>query len=83
MFDQYVDCRNSNKSLVTVFYRDGHPCAYTSNVKISYIHSTQMKLEVPATEGARISACQGQYTLAGLFHGVGLSPTVTNKEKVT
>ena len=58
-FERFQAQRSGDDSLVAVLYVDGHTRAYEGKKKISRIHSTRMKMAVPATEETWVSASNG------------------------
>ena len=58
-FERFNAHKNTDDSLIAVLYLDGHTRAYAGKKKITRIHSTRMKMAVPATEETWISAANG------------------------
>jgi transposase-like protein len=58
-FTRFEALKTSDTECLAVLYVDGHTRAYEGKKKIAKIHSTRMKMAVPATEETWVSAANG------------------------
>lgn len=58
-FTRFEALKSSDTECLAVLYVDGHTRAYEGRKKIAKIHSTRMKMAVPATEETWVNAANG------------------------
>ena len=58
-FERFAADNNPDAGLLGIVYVDGHTSAYEGGKKIGRLHSTRLKMPVPATEETWVSAADG------------------------
>ncbi|MDJ0376965.1 helix-turn-helix domain-containing protein [Cryobacterium sp. PH31-L1] len=58
-FEQFAADKNAGTTMLGILYVDGHTRAYEGGKKIGRLHSTRLKMPVPATEETWVSAANG------------------------
>ena len=58
-FERFAADKNAGTGLLGIVYVDGHTRAYEGGKKIGRLHSTRLKMPVPATEETWVSAANG------------------------
>ena len=58
-FERFAADNNPDTGLLGIVYVDGHTRAYEGGKKIGRLHSTRLKMPVPATEETWVSAANG------------------------
>lgn len=58
-FERFAADNNPDTALLGIVYVDGHTRAYEGGKKIGRLHSTRLKMPVPATEETWVSAANG------------------------
>ncbi|WP_166789537.1 putative transposase, partial [Cryobacterium sp. TMS1-20-1] len=58
-FERFAADKNADTALLGIVYVDGHTRAYEGGKKIGRLHSTRLKMPVPATEETWVSAANG------------------------